>query len=124
MALTHATAVRNAIADAVVDLIDAAGSGGELIIKDGGVVLATFVLPSPSFGDAAAGVALANAIDEVDATATGEADAFELTDAAGTVIISGTVTVVGDGGDVELSDVDLVAGDPVSVDLLNYTAPV
>jgi len=123
VALTHETAVRNTIADAVVDLIDALGYGGQLIILDGAVTLATFTLASPAFGDSASGAATAGAIAQVDASASGEADGFKITDAVGTTIFSGTVTLAGSGGDVELSNVNLIVGDPIAIDLLTYTAP-
>lgn len=71
MAVTHPTAVRNAIADLVVDGIDAGAAAGTLEFQTAGSVeVATLTFSDPAFGAAAAGVATASAITS-DSSATG-----------------------------------------------------
>lgn len=124
MATTHPTSVRNAIADAVVDLLDAGSGAGNIVMQTSGdVEVATLPLSDPAYGDAAAAVAAANSITS-DTDATGGTIAkFVAEDSDGNDAILGSVTATGGGGDIELSSVVIGAGDTVSLSSLNYTAP-
>lgn len=122
MALTHSTAIRNAVADLVVDAIDA-GSGnpnGQLILLTAGdVEVATIELGDPAFGAAALGIAIAASVTSEDSSATGGAAAkFKVVDKDGTTIFSGTFgttgadliggsTVIAPGDVVDIEDGDL-----------------
>jgi len=91
MSVTHTTAVRNAAADAVVDLIDAGGgANGTLEILDGVTVLSTHDMADPAFGPAASGTATADTIQNATAGNTGTADGWKAKDKDGTEIMSGT----------------------------------
>lgn len=123
-AVTHSTAVRNAIADAVVDAVDAGASAGTLEFHTSGdVEVCTLTFSDPAFGAAASGTATANAITS-DTNCTGGTIAkFVVKDSNGNTIFSGSVTGTGSGGDIELSSVVVSAGQTVSLTSLNYTAP-
>lgn len=124
MAVTHPAAVRNSIADGVVDQLDL-GSGtaeGRLVLNTSGdAEVATLNLANPAFGAAAAGVATANAIAD-DASATGGTTTkFRLQDRDAGIIVEGSV---GTGGtDIILSSNIIAATDTVSISSLTYTAP-
>lgn len=124
MAVTHPTAVRNAIADAVVDRIDAGAAAGTLIFQTSGdVEVATLTFSDPAFGSAATAVATANAIT-ADSSATGGTIAkARAKDSDGTEVFACSVTATGGGGDIELNSVVISAGQQVSVTSLTYTAP-
>jgi hypothetical protein len=127
MALTHVTAIRNGLADLVVDAIDV-GSGvaaGYIEISTAAfaTLLATLPFSNPAFGAATGGVATANAItSDTDADNTGTAAVFKLKDRDAIEVLQGTVTATGGGGDIQLSSVSIVAGDTVSISSMTYTA--
>jgi hypothetical protein len=125
MALTHSTAARNAAANAVVDLLDVGSTNASarlLFTTGGGTTLATLPMSATAFGNAASGVATANAItSDTNAAVSGTATVFHLTDKDNTLVISGTVGN-GSGGDINLSSNVITAGDTVSMSSLTYTA--
>ena len=85
MAVTHPTAVRDAVCNLVVDLLDAESpTVGNIILQtSGSVEVATLPLTDGAFGDSASGVATANAITS-DTSATGGTIAkFVFQDGAG-----------------------------------------
>lgn len=136
--LSNASAI--AACNAVVDQLD--GAAGTLEIRSGaaptnvedadsGTLLAEFTLPAPAFGAAADGnpdaVATANAISGV----TGEAGAgggtaaghFRVKNNGGTPLWQGSVGGVGSGENMELSNVSIASGQPVSISSWTYRHP-
>jgi hypothetical protein len=129
MAVTHETAVRNTIADAVVDLVDTGTASPNLgyieFQTSGDVEVATLTFANPAFGAAASGTATANAITS-DTNATGGTVAkFAVYDSDGTKLFSGSVTATSASpqGDITLSSVSVGASDTVSMSSLTYSAP-
>jgi hypothetical protein len=124
MAVTHPTAVRNGIADFVVDQIDEGVPPGKLIFQtSGGVTVATLTFANTAFGAAAAGVATAAAIVSDTNAVGGTIAKAELRNAAGTAKVLCSVTATGGGGDITLNSVIISAGQQVSMTSLTYTAP-
>ena len=122
MAIAHETAVRNGIADYVVDGVDTGGAGTLEFQTSGDVEVATLTFSATAFGAATGGVATASAITS-DSSATGGTVAkFVIKNGSGTAILSGTA---GDAGteDIVLSSATIGAGDTVSCSSLTYTAP-
>ena len=130
MAVTHTTAVRNGIADYVVDLVDGGATAGLLIFRITGSTaatptteVATLTFTDPAFGAASSGTATASAITD-DSSATGGTVAFAtLEDDVSTVCAHCNVTATGGGGDIELSSLVVAATDTVSMSSLTYSAP-
>lgn len=124
MSVTHPTAVRNAIADLVVDRIDAGAAAGTLEFQtSGNVEVATLTFSDPAFGAASSGTATANAITS-DTNATGGTVAkARAKDSDGTEVFACSVTATGGGGDIELSSVVISAAQTVSMTSLTYSAP-
>lgn len=124
MAITHPTAIRNNIADLVVDKIDAGGGAGKIVLLTAGaVVVSTCTFPATAFG-AASGGAATQAGNAVDASAVGNASAvtnFSIRDFANTPIILGAVAT--SGSDINLSSTTIAATDTVTISGLVYTAP-
>ena len=126
MAITHVTAVRNSLANLVVDAIDlgSADSTGDLIIMTSGdVEVATLVFLNPAFGAAGSGTSTANAITSDTSATGGTAALFKIQDRDNAEIFRGTVTATGGGGDIELSSVSIGASDTVAISSFTYTAP-
>lgn len=123
MAITHTTAVRNALADLIDEQVNAGAAAGTLVFQTSGdVEVATLTFSDPAFGAAASGVITANAITD-DTNATGGTVAkFRIFDSDSVEILQGTVTATGGGGDIELSSVSVGAGDTVSMSSLTYEA--
>ena len=126
MAVTLATAVRNAMADACVDLIDVGSANPAGLIRIGTAGMATILaeldFANPAFGAAAAGVATANAIaDETNAPNTGTAAEFDIQDRDRNTLVSGSVGVSGE--DINFNTVSITAGDTVSITSLTVTMP-
>ncbi len=124
MAVTHPTSVRNAIADTVVDLLDAGAGAGTLEFQtSGNVEVATLTFSDPAFGAASSAVATASAIT-ADSSATGGTIAKAVgKDSAGNTVFTCSVTATSGGGDIELNSVSVSASQRVEVSALTYTAP-
>lgn len=130
MALTHTTAVRNALADLVVDLLEAGAGAGKIQISTtqgdyvGAELLAEITMDDPAFGNAAAGVATMLAPPKSDTSAdnTGTAAWFRIVDSNDLEIFEGTVTATAGGGDMELSSVSIVSGEQVNITAFTYAA--
>ena len=120
MAVTHATATRNGIANYVVDQLD---SGTLAILTSGDSEVATLSFAATAFGAADAGVATAGTITADSSATGGTAAKAQLKTSGGTAIVFCSVTATGGGGDITLSSVAIGAGDSVSMSALTYTAP-
>lgn len=127
MGITHSTAIRNGLADLVVDSLDAGAAAGKLkIYSDTGLttLLATFTLADPAFGAASSGQATASAITPITASASGTALAFSATDSDDVVKFQGDVGVSGSGAACILNTTAIVSGGALSVNTFTYAAPV
>ena len=133
MALSLATTARNAMCDALVDLIDAGASAGTIQIRTGtrpanpntaatGTLLATVTLIDPAFGSAASGVATLSDPVAVTAVATGTATWFRALDSNSNAVMDGDVTATGGGGDLTLATTSITSG--LSVDITGGTVTV
>lgn len=120
-AVTHPTAVRNSLANLVVDLIDAGAAAGYLEIDTSGdVEVATLTFSDPAFGNASSGTATANAItSDTNATGGTAAKAFAADSDDTPVFLCAVGT---SGSDINLSSVAIGAGDTVSISSLTYSA--
>jgi hypothetical protein len=126
MAVTHATALRTAIADLVDDYCNAGSGAAKLKIRNSSnTVLATITLADPAFGAGSAGAVALAGLPKSDssADATGTAANFIITDSDDNTVISGTVTATGGGGDLTLDSVSITAGQVVTITSGTYTAP-
>lgn len=121
-------AVRNDVADQFASRYD----GGVLEIRTGagagpnsapaGTVLATITLPTPAFGDAAAGVVgLAGTWEDTSADATGSAAHFRMRSADSTYVCEGSVTATGGGGDLTVDNVSFAEGQSFQITGFNVT---
>lgn len=125
MAIKYSDAVRNAKADATETAI---GTSPVLKFRTGsppanvaaaatGTVLATLTLPANWMDAASGGVKSKHGSWTVAAAdADGTAGHFEITASDGTTRhMQGTVTAAGGGGDMTVSNVEFVTGQPVEV---------
>ena len=123
MALTHIAATRNAMADAVVDLIDGGAGAGTLVFETvADAEVATLTFSDPAFGAASAGVATAGSITSDTNATGGTVTKFMIQDSNLTEILNGTAGDVG-SEDIVLSSATIGEGDTVSCSTLTYTAP-
>ena len=124
MAVTLSTSARNVLCDAIVDEIDVGASDGSLdFYVDGfGTLLAELTFSSTAFGDAASGVATANAItSDTSANDTGTVGVFQILNGEGSPLLSGTVSA--SGGDINFNTTSINTGDSVAVTALTVTVP-
>jgi|SRR5688572_12018934 len=122
MAIRLPTATRNAMADALVDRVDAGAAAGTLEIRTGsqpasandaasGTLLATVTLADPGFGAASSGAAaLASTPRTATGVASGTAGWFRAKDSDGNTAFDGSVTATGGGGDLELNTTTISTG--------------
>ena len=121
-AVKHPTTVRNKLADAVVDLIDAGAGAGFLEFQTSGdVEVATLTFSDPAFGAASSGTATANSITDDTSATGGTTDRFDVEDSNNVDVFYGSVGT--SGQDINLSSVAIGALDTVSVTSLTYSAP-
>lgn len=120
MTISHATATRNAQADAVVDLLN---SGKLVFFNSASASVAVLVLGATAFGDASNGSAVANSITDDSSATAGNIESFALLDSGDGTVVYGSVTATGGGGDLELTSISANTGDIVSVTTLRYSAP-
>ena len=109
--------VRNAACNAIVDLIDADAADGYIEIQTSGdAVLVRNDFAATAFGDAAAGVATAAAMEDGVAGATGTAAKARIRDGADTDVM--TELTVGTGSEeVVLGSTSITSGD-----IIRYTS--
>ena len=128
MSVTHPTAVRNAVADFIVDQLDVSGPGKLKFRTAGtadspGTAAATLTLSATAFGAATGGVATAASITS-DTNAAGNASAVgtaTLETAAGVVKVH--CAVAASGSDINMTNgLTIAAGDTVSCSSLTYAA--
>jgi hypothetical protein len=122
MAVTHGSAIRDTVCNAVVDALDTGGAGTLVFNTSGDVEVATLTFSATAFGAASSGTATANAITS-DSSATGGTVAkFVAKSGAGTTIFQGAVSTT--GSDINLSSLAVGVGDTVAISSLTYTAMV
>lgn len=120
MALILATPARNAAVDAVTAL----ASGGVLrFFTASDALVAEIALGDPAFGNAVNGIAFIATTLTDPFTSSGTVTKFSIFSSAGILLLSGTVTAVGGGGDIELSTATYVSGDRLDVSTLTYSQP-
>lgn len=122
MALTHTTAIRNTLADAIDTAINAAGAGTLGIYDSGDVLLASITLGATAFGASASGTITLGGVplSDTSANATGTASYFRFNENGGTEIFRGTVGV--SATDLVLDSVSITAGQTVTVTSFTYSA--
>ncbi len=120
-AVTHPANVRNVMADAVVDLLDAGAGAGTLVFQTAATAeVATCTFSDPAFGSAVAGVATANAITDDSSATGGTTDRFVAQDSDSNSVFLGSVGT--SGADINLSSVVIAASDSVGISSLTYAA--
>lgn len=134
MAIAHETATRNALADAFAAQVDEGTTyaGGRVVFGGnfhpiGASAYATLVMSPTAFGAASNGIITANAITpDSDAVGSGfdSVEIFEIQNRDGDIVLTGTVTATGGGGDITLSSTNIGSGDTVSITSLTYEASV
>lgn len=124
MTINHSSTVRDVVANAVVDSIDAGAGAGNIAIRDGTTILAELTLDDPSFDDSASGyAALLGVPIATTGVADGTADNFLARDSDDNIKFFGSVTVTGGGGDLTLDSVAITIGADVTITGGGYTAP-
>ena len=126
--------LNDAFANALLDGVDSAFNNGTLEIRSGtqpssandaatGTVLATVTLPADAFAAAASrSKAKAGTWEDTSADAAGTAGWFRLKNSGDTQRIDGSVTATGGGGDMELDNVVLAAGQQFTITSFSLTA--
>lgn len=123
MAVTHLTALRTILADAVDAHVNT-GSGTAVVrLRDSTTTIVDFDLSNPAFGNASNGViALADVPIEATAEADGEVDNAQIVNRNGDVSLSCSVTAVGMGGDIEVTNINIANGQDCELESLTYEA--
>jgi hypothetical protein len=128
--LTLEDNARNAKVDGLTALVNS----GKLEICEGSTVLATVTLHSTAFGSASSGTATAIGGDNTNpissgnprsftGAATGAADNFKLRTSGDALVLSGSVTATGGGGDATINNVNIAADQGGFLNTLSYTQP-
>ena len=125
---TFPDATRNAQTNATVDLLDVGTGNPTVVIGTAGMAatLLSFTLDGTNaFGNSSAGTATGTGLPiTATASATNTAAAYEVRDRDGTVRWSGTsVSTTGGGGEVQISDINIVSGNNYNLTVLSYTSP-
>ncbi len=134
MAFRLGTLARNAGANGAINLVDAGGGAGKILIRtstqptnvgdaDSGTLLATLPLSATAFGAASTGVKTANSItSDTNAAASGSATQFRMKDFANAVIADGTCGL--GSGDLSFDNNVIVAGGTVAITSFLITQPI
>jgi hypothetical protein len=127
MAVTHASGVRNALANVVGDAVDAGSAGAAVLrLRDSTTVIVEFPLDDPAFDTApatAAGVITLEGVPiEVTAVADGDVDNALILDQDAAQVLACSVTATGMGGDIEVTNTNIATGQDCSMESLTYTA--
>ena len=123
MAITLATAARDAACNAIVDLIDTGGAGTLVLETAADAEVATLTFSATAFGASSTGTATAPSITN-DASATGSGSnvtKFTIVNGRAADVLTGSVSTT--GPDINLNKVLIDAGDVVSISALTVTMP-
>lgn len=124
MAVTHPAAIRNLMADLVVDQLDLNTPPAKLVLQTAAAAqVAALTFSNPAFGASSGGTATAGAITADSSAAAGTMTKGEMRQGGATPIVLFTVTATGGGGDIQFNSVIVSAGQQVSVTALTYSAP-
>lgn len=126
MSVTLSTAARNAACNAIVDLLDGGtGAAGSISFQTaGGSELAACTMSAPAFGDAANGVATANAISQGTVANSSNPSTIALAvfkNKAGTEVFRCAVGM--SGSDINLSNTSVNNDDTIDITSLTFTQP-
>ena len=122
MAVTHPT---NSVRSGMADNLLAQLNGGTIELQTGAAAaVATMPLGATAYNPASNGTAQAAALPLEDTNANaGIIAQAQQKSSTSVIIVQCSVTVTGGGGDIQLSSVDISAGDTVRLTDLTYTAP-
>jgi len=124
MAVTHLTALRSILADAVDDHVNTGAGQSVLRLRDATTMIVAFDLGNPAFSVAVDGVLTLNGTPiEAQAEADGDVDNFQIVNRNGDVTLQGSVTAVGMGGDIEVTNISVANGQDCELESLTYEAP-
>lgn len=134
MAYRLSTGARNAGCNGIVDLIDAGGGAGKILIRTGtqptnvgdadtGTLLGTLNFSATAFGGSSTGTATAASItSDTNADASGTAGHFRIKDFADAIHSDGTC---GQGsGDLSFDNNVIVAGGTIAISSMTVTVPI
>ncbi len=123
MSATHGSTTRSALANKVDDLVNTGSGTAKVRARDGSSTIVDFDLSDPAFGDASGPTITLNdtPIDGA-AGADGDLDNFQILDKNGTMVVAGSITGSGGGGDIEVSNTNIATGQASTLDSLTYTA--
>lgn len=124
MTIVHVTTLRNALAEAVRSAVNGGASNSSIVMRDGSTTAVTFDLGGTPFGAASSGIITLDGvpISAVASASVTELDNFQLKDGDGTTQITGSITAVGMGGDIEVTNVNVANGQDCSLESLTYEA--
>lgn len=134
MALQFATSLRNTWLDAIETAVGTSpileirsgAKPADCAAADAGTLLASITLDADWAAAASSGSKAVQGLPDSDASAdnTGTAGHFRLKNSAGTTtFVQGTVTATGGGGDMEIDNTSIAAGQQVSITSWTFTAP-
>lgn len=130
MTYTVSDAARNAGVNGIVDLLDvgSANPGGQLLMRNASITIATLQLNNPAFGAAAVGSASLDTTGTIDGTVTpagaSTIDRFRLVNRDGTTIIDGAAgSVATSGADINLSSNVVNQNDVIEITGLTVSIP-
>jgi len=122
MALIHDTVTKDLIVNTVCGQLN----GGATIqfLTSGSTVVAVINLDSTAFSTSSSGQANALSFPKTaTAIAAGTITQFQIVDSLSVVKITGTVTIEGSGGDIELTSIIYAINDTVTLSSLIYRVP-
>lgn len=120
MAITLSDPAKVAMTTALTGRVSANGAAAFAVLGAADAVLATIALAEPPYSISGTGVAtLLGVPRSAIAGLTGVAQAFEIRDGLGAVVLSGSVGLPLSGSDATIDTVDLTAGD--TVQLISHT---
>ena len=118
---------KNAACNGTVDLIDggAGNPNGQLIFRTAGdVEVATLNYSATAYGAAALGIAVAGTIVSDTSATGGVTTKWTAEDKANAKIFTGTVTSIGGGGEIELTEgTNISPGPTVGITSLSHVQP-
>ncbi|MDO8640933.1 MAG: hypothetical protein Q7R33_05265 [Nitrosarchaeum sp.] len=122
MSVVHDTATKNLIANTVCALLN--GGATLIFMTTDDTVIGTINFEVTAFGSAVLGESTAASFPKQATTvAAGDITKFVIKDATLTTKISGTVTVTGGGGDIELSSITYAIAEVIQLQQLKYRVP-
>ena len=124
MAITNETLARDGLSNAFDVLVNTGSGTSTMIFRDDTTNIVTFNLEDPAFGASSTGtITLSGLPITAAAVAGGTIDGFQILDQDAALLLSGSITGIAGGGDIEVTNTTVLNLQTLTITSFTYSTP-